>query len=471
MERAIETALGAAGDFAAAAVWRQACRELASGLRVVVLGLDAEAVARLAERLRAANPRVRFPTATLDPRDPEGEDAALGAQDALLGAHAALWATPVTAALGAAEREALLRLAPLWPDERAVVLTDVHLLARLADDPEAEAAQVRARLTALAPPGWSLIAVEDLPARLDDLLARHPALTRARRVAVARALLAEAQDRTRAALAESEAAQAEAEALLDAEDDALDRARRRGERIAAHLLGALHGHTEALLVDLRGFLHTLEGDLPAQIDDVTDLGTARRALPRWLDHVVEAWMSRRLDAWRAAVLADLAEVRIDPEEARRAELLPPTLHPAPLRAEAGWGRRLAITAALGGGAALALVGLLVPGALLAGSGLAVSVLTQEDAEASRERLVDAARSAVRRMSADAERLLTEQLAQITAELDTLGDREAREAEAGRAALRATLTERRAWHRNRILELRSVLEALAIRAEALPETTA
>jgi hypothetical protein len=282
---------------------------------------------------------------------------------------------------------------------------------------------------------------------------------------VARVLLDEARTRTEAALSESVAAVDRAEGLLGEEDAALEAARRHGERIAAHVLGSVRTHTEALLVDLRAFLVALEGDLPAQIARVPDTSVLRRALPHWLDHVVEEWVGRRLDGWRAGVVADLAEVRIPEEDARRATLWPPSLHPAPLRSDGGWARRLAVTAALGGGAALALVGLVLPGVLVASGGLALSALTQEDPDAPRERLASSARTAVRRMADDAERLLREQLAQIEAELQGLGDREARTAEEGRQALRSRLVEERAWHRNRVRELRQVLDALAVRVEA------
>src|SRR5690606_9702362 len=181
----------------------------------------------------------------------------------------------------------------------AVVLTDVHLLERLADDPQAEEAQVRARLTALAPPGGSIGPLDSLGDWLDALAGRRDAITRARRVAVARLLIDEARERTEAAIDESLAAAGQAEALLDAEDDALEDARRRGMRIAAHLLGSLRSHTEALLVDLGTFLVALESDLPTQLEAVADLATARRVLPHWLDHVVERWMTERLDAWRS----------------------------------------------------------------------------------------------------------------------------------------------------------------------------
>jgi len=465
MERTVETALGSAGDFAGAAVWRQTCRELASAVRVAVLGLEGETASRLARRLREVFPRVAFVVLTLDPEGDQ-EASSIGMEDAVLGAHAALWATPVTAALGARERQALQSLLRIAPAHRAVVLTDLHLLERISDDPEAESERVRARLSAITPEEWPLVGADDLGAWIADLVQNRASATRERRAGVARILLEDARARTEASLAESEAAVAHTEELLAAEDVVLEEARRRGERIAAHLLASMRTHTETLIVDLRTFLTELEGDLPAQIAQIPDTTTLRRVLPHWLDHVAEDWMGRHLADWRAGVLKDIADVRIEEEQARRAELLPPSLHPAPLRAEAGWGRRLALTTAIGGGAALALFGLWVPGIVVASSGIAWSALFRVDPSANREKIVDSAKAAVRRMSSDAERLLRDQLVQIEAEVSGLGERSAERMERERVEIRNRILEQRAYHRTRSEELRQIRDALAVRVEAI-----
>jgi hypothetical protein len=466
MERTVETALGSAGDFASAAVWRQTCRELASSVRIAVLGLEGETASRLARRLRETHPRVAFSVLTIDADDPDQEDASIGMKDAVLGAHAALWATPVTAALGARERRALQSLERIAPRHRAVVLTDIQLLERISDEPEMESRRVRARLSAITPEGWPLVGPDDLGEWIGQVVQDRSSVTRERRVTVARILLDDARARTEASLAESEAAVTRSEELLAAEDAALEEARRRGERIAAHLLASMRTRTEALIVDLRTFLTDLETDLPAQVAEVPDNVTLRRVLPHWLDHVAEDWIGRHLADWRAGVLKDIADVRVEEEEARRAELLPPSLHPAPLRAEAGWGRRLALTAAIGGGAALALFGLWVPGIVVASSGIAWSALFRVDPAASREKILDSAKAAVRRMAGDAERLLQEQLVQIEAEVTDLGDRSAERVEEERAEMRNRILEQRAYHRTRSEELRQIRDALAVRVEAI-----
>ncbi|MBW2254938.1 MAG: hypothetical protein JRI25_10125 [Deltaproteobacteria bacterium] len=461
----METTLGSAGDFAGAAVWRQTCRELTSAVRIAVLGLEGETASRLARRLRETHPRVAFVVLTLDAEDPE-QAASIGMEDAVLSAHASLWATPVTAALGTRERQALQSLERIAPAHRGVVLTDTQLLERISDDPEAEFDRVRARLSAITPEGWPLVAPDELGEWIDVLVQNRGSVTRERRVGVARILLDDARARTDVSLAESEAAVKHSEELLAAEDVVLEDARRRGERIAAHLLASMRTRTEALIVDLRTFLTDLEKDLDAQIAEVPDTATLRRVLPHWLDHVAEDWIGRHLADWRAGVLKDIADVRVDEEQARRAELLPPSLHPAPLRAEAGWGRRLALTTAIGGGAALALFGLWVPGILVASSGIAWSALFRVDASANREKIVDSAKAAVRRMSSDAERLLQEQLVQIEAEVSDLGDRSAEKVERERAEMRNRILEQRAYHRTRSEELRQIRDALAIRVEAI-----
>lgn len=456
----LETILGSAGDFAGAAAWRQACRELAHGPRLAVIGIDGDAAGRLARRLREAFPRLEVEALALDVQGEEDpEEAILGVGDTLLGMHALLWATPVTAALGTRDRLALERLARLAPGRRGVVLTELHLLERVSDEPDREAREVRQRLDARTPEGWPLLDEADLDGWLGGL--DLAALARDRRAEVAAVLLQDARRRTDQALAEAEASVERAEALLAEEDAALEQARRHGDRIAAHLLGAMRRRTEQLVLDLRTFLVVLEEDLAPQVAGLADTATLRHVLPHWLDHVVSEWMERQLAAWRAGVLHDVAELRIADAEARRAELLPPALHPAPLRAVADWSRRLAVTAAVGGGAALSVVGLWIPGLLIAGGGLAWSALTrQRREEMTREQLLVSAREAVRRMAVDAERLLAEQLAQIEEELARLGDTRARAVEEERAELRGRLVEQRAFHRARSEELRQVQLALA-----------
>src|SRR5690606_1739063 len=117
----------------------------------------------------------------------------LGTQDRLLGAHALLWATPLTAALGTWERKALTALDQAGaPMRRAVVLADAHLLARLSDDPEREGAEVHERVAALLPGGWDLQEEIDVVAWLRAAEDERDALAAQRRAAVSRLLLTDA---------------------------------------------------------------------------------------------------------------------------------------------------------------------------------------------------------------------------------------------------------------------------------------
>jgi hypothetical protein len=83
---------------------------------------------------------------------PAGETA----EEAILGCHAAIWLTAYPVALGHEERELLAGLAPVLPKLRAIILADRGLLARLSDDPDREADDVRARVRALMP-SWEVL--------------------------------------------------------------------------------------------------------------------------------------------------------------------------------------------------------------------------------------------------------------------------------------------------------------------------
>ncbi|MEO0600987.1 MAG: hypothetical protein AAF211_06100, partial [Myxococcota bacterium] len=259
---------------------------------------------------------------------------------------------------------------------------------------------------------------------------------------------------------------------LAAEDEQLEAARKIGQRIAAHLLGAIRRETESLLVDLGSFLVRLEGDVPAQVEAVDDLETVRRTLPHWLHHVVGEWMERRLTTWRANVLEDLAEVNIDDEDLDRAQLLVPALHPSMVGNDADWTQRVITTAAVGGGAALIVVGWWMTGILAVTGGIAWSALGRRAAEAENRRaLVDTTVDAVRTMAADADKLLRDQLKAIEDELDQLGDERAESVARDRAVERADLQAQRTARLERQRALQGVLDDLSRRIQGLREATA
>ncbi len=439
MDRGIQSALQAAGDHAGAFLWRRLCRDLDGPLRVTTVARSIAVLRRTAEALET--------TATLDlvPLPDSADDqAGLGLQDRLLGCHALLWVTPYPTALGAEERQRLQELESLGaPAARAVVLEGAALLERLSDSPEAERADVRDRVRSLLPSTWVLLDASEVDAWLDELGAQTSTLAQSRRAEVARVLLRDAWQRATGDHEQAKARLVEAEDALAEEHAAIDAAHQRGRRIAAHLLSAVRGHTESLLVDLRDFLLRLEDRVQPEVDTMTDLDQIQRVLPHWLHHVVEAWLLDRISRWRAAVLSDLAEVHLSEDEAPAPELLAPALHPANIRGERDWNTRLAATAAVSGGAALMLLGQWIPGVLAITGGVAWSALSRgARASESRRRLVETAQSALRQMGQEAESVLRDQLVQIEVDLARLADARAADASAERADARAALVVRR-----------------------------
>lgn len=415
----VETALLEANEAGAAAIWRSARRELAGPLRLGVLARDATVASRLAAHL-ADGPWQVVPR--------QVTASSLGLLDDLLGLHALIWATPAHAPLPAAERELLDQLQTA-PELRGVVLADQDLLERISDDPETEAAQISARLGRLLPADWPLL---DQLEPTEDLRARR---TEEVGVLLVDGALARLDQRRHDLATES----ARIQELLDAEDAHLDEVRREAQRVAAHVLAAMRRHAEQLLIELRDLLVRIEADLPGQVDGVGDLDLARRALPHWLQHILDQGLDRGLSTWRTAVLADLAELDVDEQDAARAELLIPALHPPPFGQRTGWGRRIALTAALGGAALLAASGLWLPSLLAVGGGLAWSGFgASSEREGSRDALIEGARGALRQLGEQAEAVLNDQLGLLQTELEELDEERHAEAEAERAAFRAEL---------------------------------
>ncbi len=442
LDRRVQQALDAAGDATSALLWRRVCHDLHGPLTVGLLAADDASLRALRRHVESmGRTDVRWVEI---PVDDDASAPSLGVEDRLLSCHLLAAATPYPRALGAQERARLAALGPLAPGRRQVVLVGRELLDRLSDRPTEEAAEVLERALAVAPDGWPVLPEHALASWLQPLLADRGPLARARSVEVARLLL----DGARSSLDEERAAlQGELDeltTLLGAEDDALDAARREGRRTAAHVLAAVRRHTDTLLVELRAFLTELERDVPAQADTVESLPVLRRTLPHWLHHVVEGWLTERLDRWRVELAHDLEEVGVDRALAARAELVVPSMAPGPVHADGSWTSRLGATAAMGGGAALLLAGLWFPALLAVTGGLAWSTLgrTARDAE-SRRNIVDAAVEALRAMAADAERLLSDQLDHVEGQLAELESEAARDHSEARRAIRERLEARRA----------------------------
>jgi len=464
-ERRVQRALEAAGDTTSALLWRQVCRDLHGPITVGLLAADdasLRALRRRVEDLRRLDTRwVEIPV------DDDASSPSLGVEDRLLSCHVLVAATPYPRALGAQERARLAALAEVAPSARGVVLVGQELLDRLSDRPEEEAAEVFERALAVAPEGWPVVPEGELEAWLAPLLADRASRTRTRSERVARLLLEGARDSLDE---ERDALQRDIDALrslLDAEDAAIDAARRDGQRAAAHVLAAVRRHTDALLVELRAFLTELERDVPAQADTIDSVQVLRHTLPHWLHHVVEGWLSERLDRWRVELARDLDEVGVDRALAARAELVVPAMAPGPVHADGSWTSRLGATAAMGGGAALWIAGLWFPALLAVSGGLAWSTLGRpgRDAE-SRRNIVRAAVEALRTMAADAARLLTDQLRHVEQRLAALADEAAQDHREARRAIRARLERRRADADEALAALHARREAVQGMLEAL-----
>lgn len=440
MDREVDDLLAGAGE---AATWRRICAELAGEPRVALASADPGLAARLVEGLKPPKKgKKKAAPPTFLTLDLGGDPTDLGTQDRVLGAHALLWATPIGAPMGAGERAALAALRDLGaPTRAAAVLADWDLLARLSDDPEAEGAEVIARARELLPEGWELLRPDELGPWLDAVSRDRQALAADQRGRVASLLLADAARRAAAAVDRARAELAEVEALLARQDDELAEIRARGQRAATHLLAAVTRRTRELQGELHVFLGELEAALPNEVAAIDDLDQLGRILPHWLQHVVERWLGDRLATWRADVAADLADLPLEPDDLRRAELLAPSVHPGPIARDPDWTTRLGATAALGGGVALLVLGLWAPALVAVGGGLGWSALRSAAREAStREALSRSATEAVQRLGPELVRVLDDQLATARDALSGLGD------------------ERAAVHREALRETRARIEA-------------
>jgi len=458
LDRNVQRALDEAGDATSALLWRRVCHDLDGPITIGLLAADAASLRSLRRRTEAIG---RDDVRWIDvPVDDDATAPSLGAEDRLLACHVLAAATPYPRALGSEERARLAALTDVAPAHRRVVLVGRDLLERLSDRPEEEAAEVLSRAEAVSPEGWTVCPEDALTAWLEPLLADRTTLARARRAQVARLLLEGAAESLTADRGQLTAERDSIDALLGAEDDALDAARREGRRTAAHVLAAVRRHTDALLVELRAFLTELERDVPAQAEAVESLALLRRTLPHWLHHVVAAWLTDRLDRWRTELASDLEQVGVDRTLAARAELLVPAMAPGPVHADGSWTSRIGATAAMGGGAALLLAGLWFPAIVALTGGLAWSTLgrSARDAE-SRRNVVDAAVEALRAMADDAQRLLSDQLDHIQKQLSALEDEAAEDHVEARHGIRDRLVAQRAG-------VDDALATLASRADGL-----
>jgi hypothetical protein len=419
--------------------WQRIEEALSDGLRVAILARDPGVAARF-----------RAPTLPGVVWVPAGELA----EEAILGCHAAIWLTAYPVALGHEERDVLGVLAPILPRLRAVVLADRGLLVRLSDDPDREAEDVAARVRALVGSAWEVLDEGQI-----EVIATWDADRDQRTADVAVLLLGRAREKLVRAVGEEEAALAIIEQDISAITDEIRRAREDGGRVASHTGAAMRRHGADLIVSLRTFLQSFEDDLVAQASTFPDVDALRRVLPHYIQHVVSTQIADRLAVWRASVFADLAEVGVD-ASALGIELLLPMLPPSPLRGESDWARRIALSAAVGGGIALALVGLWIPAAAVLVGGVGWSAFGRDarDIE-TRDRLIASARAAVRQLTADAERVLSDQIAQVEEDLSNLPEQRAEAIRAATLEAATRLADLRTYHRGRSHGLRDQIASV------------
>lgn len=438
-DRAVERALNEAGQAATAALWRSVCTSLEGPVTIALLALEDGPGWRAA---RDWEPRLPdgMRTTVLELGDAD-EPLPLSAEEGLLTAHAAVWVTPVQTPLGQQEREWLEVLQHL--PSRLLWLGDVPLLAQLSDDPAAELAAIERRLAGQLDPAWERLAPAQLETWLAHLKSTRGELTRERKDAVARKLLSWAHDHLVQQQAQVQAERDSLDSLLEGEAEALEKAFVEGERIAARVRTAVEHHTSVMVAQLHSFARDLERALPGELEALESTDTARRVMPHWLEHVFAEFLADALGRCRRDVLLELEETgAADGSEVALAELLAPALSAHTVHVEGDWPRRLGVTAALGSGAAMLLAGLWIPGALAVSSGLVFGALAGDRDESIRQALLERSTDAVRRMAADAERQLTDQLDQLTHELEVTPDARRREVEERRQAQRKRLEQRR-----------------------------
>lgn len=357
MDRMIETALGQVGDFAGAALWREAERALNGELRVLVLGTHAPSVAELVSRLgEAAHGQVL---------GDEGPPVR-----ALAGHHAVLWATAANQPLPQSEREWLDELADLLPPRAGVATAYDALLDALSDEPERERAAIAQRLARRVPVPWTAV---EAPVRWVEDLEEQPELRPQARRQLARRLLRDA--RADADLALAQLVSAHDGAARDAAQaaDALAEAERIAQRHERVLRDAVDGEHRHLAAALSAFVRELELSLPGELAAVDDLDDMEHILPAWLDEAVSTWLH---DACRASAerLALALDGLADPELPTRVQPQAPATAPLPLQTSPSWTHRLAVSGAVGGGLAVAVAGWWGPGLLVATAGATVAAL-------------------------------------------------------------------------------------------------
>lgn len=456
MERLVETALGQAGDFAGAAQWRRALAHLSAGVRIAVVGVDPRSVRDAVASIPDA----------ITPVPLVFHDNADDIAEALLGVHAAVWATPASGPLSATERMAMQDLDPWMPRERAVLLTRLNVLARLSDTPQSERIAVETRVESLCRDGWTC---PHAPREwMDDLLARRSGVAEACRVRVATVVLTSARVHTDLNLADMGRTSARLQDDVDRLRAQDADARAQASETARHVLGSLVRHTTVLTHDWRRFTAELGEALPRELTSIPKDDLTAEVVTTWLGHILDTWLTRASDQWENDLAADLEGVASDPWlSALHLLTIPVTV--SGIARTPGWRHRLLVTGALGGGATLAVAGFWTPGLTLVAGGAALAGLRRLQQASTREQLIAATAKALATVADQQQAVLTQQTERLQDAIQQLENHHADMHDDALRAAEAALHDAQAQFEERHAELLANAELLDCRLAEIQES--
>ena len=410
-------------DPAAAFTWLAVSQDLAGPLRIGVVSLDTALRDRAINRMRSQRSDVQWVPLTL-PDDPKEIEPGVRARS--LGLHALIWTTPASQPWTERDRVAW-GVAAQWPlPNRTVVLLDEwELVERMSDDPEVESKAILERVHTRIDGDSMVLHERGLEAWLHDTVDRGGDLRSERRQHVARALLEGTHQRLQQRHLRSLEQWSRLQDALADEDAELLKAQQQGQRAAGLLLATLKRQTESLMLDLGAFLVELEHRLREEVDAVQDADLAQRLLPHWLQTVVERWTRDRLARWRLEVSEEMQALPLTDDDIRSVALVPPYLHPGPMRFPQDWTSKIGTTASLGGATMLLAMGLWLPGLVAAGGGLVWAQVRQSrSADDRTDSLIQAGKLKLRAMHDESRQALQDQVDSLDASLRSLGQRRA-----------------------------------------------
>lgn len=410
-------------DPAAAFTWLAVSQDLAGPLRIGVVSLDTALRDRTIHRMRSQRSDVQWVPLTL-PDDPEEIEPGVRARS--LGLHALIWAIPASQPWTERDRVAW-EIAAQWPrPNRTVVLLDEwELVERMSDDPVAESKAIMKRVHTRIDGDSTVLHERELEAWLRVTVDRGGELRSERRKHVARALLERTHQRLQQRHQRSQEQWSKLQDALAAEDAELLKAQQQGQRAAGLLLATLKRQTESLMLDLGAFLVDLEHRLREEVDAVQDADLAQRMLPHWLQTVVERWTRDRLARWRLEVAEEMQSLPLTDDDIRSVALVPPYLHPGPMRFPQDWTSKIGTTASLGGATVLLAMGLWLPGIVAAGGGLLWAQVRQSrSADDRTDSLIETGKMKLRAMHDESRQALQDQVDSLDASLRSLGQRRA-----------------------------------------------